>query len=86
MRITAEIKDNRFYYTYEVGSSSHNGNKEITPESLVAFVNITNEMARAFDSSMKERADSFKSKAWVEQNPAEAQQILDKLKAKAKND
>ena len=40
MKITAEIKDGKFIYEYEVGSSSSKGTMEMNADLLVRFTSV----------------------------------------------
>ena len=55
MRLEAEIKDNKFIFAYQVGSSCHNLSMEICTDTLVAFTNIINICGKAVEANTEKK-------------------------------
>lgn len=79
MKIIAEIKDNRFHFDYEIGSSRHAGNSEISPELLVVFANFLSQVSDASRIKNESTMKRYNAMAWVEKNPEEAKKIIEKI-------
>lgn len=78
IKLTVEIKDGRFNYSYHVGSSSHNASSHLDADFLVAFTELLKFCSNAtrYDSTEKDR--ELWARVWMEKNPDEARKLLER--------
>jgi hypothetical protein len=55
MRLEAEIKDNKFIFSYQISSSCHNLSMEICTDTLVAFTNIIKICGQAVEANTEKK-------------------------------
>lgn len=79
MKIEIEIKEDRFNYSYSVGSSSHSDSSKICPESLVFFTDTLRGYTKAFGDSVNRRVAETKTGSWITENPLQAKELVDRL-------
>lgn len=63
MKINAEIKGDKFMYSYEVGDSKHNATVNLCADTMMAFVNLLQICSNSFKCSHESRMRNIQSKA-----------------------
>ncbi len=53
MKLSAEIKDGWFLYSWEIGTSNHSGKTRLCADTMIAFTSMIDLMSRAFASNFK---------------------------------
>ena len=71
MKLTVEINEKQFLYSYEIGESKHNGSSYLTADNLVLFCDLVR-----ICSSVYKYAD----KEWERKQNAKALWLLEKQK------
>lgn len=69
IKLTIELKDEKFIYSYEVGEGNQSGESPICPESLHTF-NLCVKMCHAdYTYRYKIWEDEMRAKAYIEKHP-----------------
>ena len=79
MKIEIEIKEDRFNYSYTVGSSTHSDSSKICPESLAFFTDILRCYTKAFGDSVDRRIAQTRAESWIAENPLKARELTNRL-------
>ena len=66
IKLTIEIKDEKFIYDYEVAKCRHHGDGDLSPEGLSIFINALNICHKAFINQHEEFFEKVKAGACVE--------------------
>lgn len=74
MKLSVEIKDNKFTYTYEVGESKRTGSRHLCSDSLVRFVTLLQTCQNAWQHEDKEWEREVIAKAYLEKQKANPSQ------------
>lgn len=82
MKLSVEIKEERFIYKYEVGSSNGESSNVIDPDFLCAFTSLLRFCSEQSRRDRKDFMRSIEAKAWIEKNKDEAQSFMGKLNEK----
>lgn len=79
MRISIEIKEGKFIYSYAIGSSKHTSLLEITPEALLTFANILQLCNKAAINENEDFWNDLKAKAYIEKNKEEMKKYFNSM-------
>lgn len=77
MKLTVEIVQDKWSFSYQVGENSHTSTRPIDAESLCAFTQILKYASEASSYENKKIWDGISAKAWME---GHAQESLDFIK------
>ena len=81
IKLTVEIKDEKFIYSYEVGAHSKSfGEISICPDSLSLFTSLLKGCSQHHHSDHEAFMREVSAKAWIEKNPEEAQKVINEKK------
>lgn len=69
IKITVQLNDDDFMYSYEVGKSSQSGTHPVTPESLQIFTNIMSMCRNSYINQHEEFMLEARAKAYLEKHP-----------------
>lgn len=70
MRITMEIKDNKFFYDYDINEGSHGGgNMPLCADNLTWFCGALNECHKLFMRQSSAEIDEIHALAYLEKHP-----------------
>lgn len=72
IKLNVELKNEQFIYSYEVGSTKHSSNCEVTPDMLKAFTEIMNHCCNVTAFDVRGLREEITAKAWIARNPEEA--------------
>lgn len=76
IKLDVEIKDEKFIYSYEIGTSKHHSTDKINPEYLSSFCDLLKYCHNISRHENKEIIDEFNARVWIEQNLEEAKKII----------
>lgn len=77
MKLTVEIKDNRFNYSYQIGEETYNSSSHLSADFLVAFTEVIRHCSQVARKQSDDRFGEISGKAWIEQNPEAARKYLE---------
>ena len=66
MKLSIEIKDEKFIYNYTIGENTHSSERHLCAESLVAFVDALRICSQHFRFADKEWERKALEAAWIE--------------------
>jgi hypothetical protein len=76
MRITMEIKDNKFFYDYDINEGSHGGgNMPLCADSLTWFCRALQECHKLFLHQSGAEIDEMHALAYLEKHPEVAEKL-----------
>ncbi len=84
IRLEVELKDDKFIYNYEVGSSKYSSNCEVHSDMLKAFTDIMNHCFNVTVGNNKEFKEEITAQAWMQRNPEAAKSFLEDHDARTK--
>lgn len=76
MKLTVEIKDNKFEYTYKVGSSEYNSSSQLSVDFLSCFARLLDMCHSAQSVNLNRNSLELQAKAWVKSNPDQAKELM----------
>ena len=76
MKLEVEIKDGRFIYSYDIGSSKFNSDSEVNSESLCGFTELLNHCRRITEHRDDDFWKRMKARSWIESNLEEAKKFI----------
>jgi hypothetical protein len=85
MKLTVEIKDDRFIYHYKVAENEHNSSSHLSADLLIAFTELLRHCSQAAHANHDQRMRAITAGAWIEQHPDEARKKLESF-SKSKGD
>lgn len=68
MKLSVEIVDKKFLYSYQVGESKQTGEMHLSADLLVLFSGLLQQCSGAFKHADKEWEREAIAKAWLEKN------------------
>lgn len=80
MKLTAEIKDGKFIYSYRVGASSGESTRKLDADLLCSFTEILKYCSSQSSEDSKNFMDGLRAKVWIDKNRVEAEELLQKKK------
>ena len=69
IKLTVEIKDEKFLFDYEVGSAKHSGSEIISPDTLAVFSQMLHLCFKSWMAEYNHKRDETLGKIYVEQHP-----------------
>lgn len=73
IKIQAEIKESKFYYSYSVGKDEkHNMEADLDSVKLVAFLDLLKVLQRSAWADDDRFKEEITAKCWIEKNPDKA--------------
>jgi len=69
IKLSIELKDEKFEWGYEVAGCRHNGIEPVTPENLECFTLMLKMCHRNHTQRYKEWEDECNAKAYLEKHP-----------------
>lgn len=82
IKLTTEIKGDKFLFNYQVGESTCGGEENISPEKLVVFISMLEQCHKIVTWQSKQTDKKWIAKAWIETNLDEAKEFIQKREAK----
>lgn len=76
MKISIEIKDDKFLFEYQVGMSRHSSSSTITPELVCCFSDILRQMNHVTLRENKEYEKELNAHIWINENMEKARNFL----------
>lgn len=71
IKLIVEIKDEKFFYTYEVGDSRHSSEQVLCADTLASFTDLLRVCANHYKFRDKEWEREMLGKCWVEKQEKE---------------
>jgi hypothetical protein len=76
MKLTVEIKESRFEYSYQIGDTDrHTSSCKLDTDGLCAFTTLLGFLSKVSNSQHDRFMDQIHGKAWIEQHPEEAMEF-----------
>lgn len=69
IKLTIELTDDKFKYSFEVGKTINHGEHPLTPESMVVFTNAVSMCRNSYINQQEEFFREANAKAWLETHP-----------------
>lgn len=69
IKLTIEMKDEKFFYSYDISGSTQSGECPLTPESFSIFTASLDMAQKAYINRQKEWFEEIKAKAYIEKHP-----------------
>ena len=69
IKLTIEIVNEEFKYSYEVAKSTQSGTHPLTPENFVIFTNMMSMCRNSYINQHEEWMEEIKAKAYLEKHP-----------------
>ena len=69
MKMSVEIKEDKFVYSYEIGKSSENGEMPLNADNLCAFVSLLNITSKQFLRDDRRLMNEIECMGYIETHP-----------------
>ena len=81
IKLTIEIKDEKFQYSYDVAGSSQSSDCQLTPEGVAIFTNCLMMAQKSYVNRHEEWMEELKAKAYIEKHPEILKETREQLNA-----
>lgn len=79
MKLSVEIKDDKFIYDYQIGTSKQHGNFALNAENFLYFNKLLHDCQKATLANHNAFCAEITAKSYMEKYPDSAQEYLNKV-------
>jgi len=76
MKLSVEITQEKFEYSYEVGGSKQTSSRHLCADSYVAFTRLLEVCSRHYDYQSKKSQEELVAMCWMEEHKEKAAEFL----------